>query len=342
MIRFEHSPTAMAREIAEIPLAAVRALSLGTAVSDIAGRIRGFDPRFVVICGRGSSGHAGIFLRYLFEIRAGLLVSTSAPSVVTAYRKAHDMRQILFIVISQSGRSPDLVAATEQARKSGALTVALVNNPASPVACAAELTLAMEAGPEYSVAATKTVALSMVRGAQLIAHLTGDRVLLERLDHLPARLARALACDWSAWGNSLSGARAAFVTARGYGLGTAKEIALKLTETMRLPALGYSAAELRHGPFAAVTASTPVLALRSDEATSDLVDSLVADLQSDNRSVFAAGGPDGTLAWIGDDHPICDSIALLLPAYVAIEAAARRQGFDPDRPANLSKVTETL
>src|SRR5687768_14099654 len=94
--------TAMAREIAEIPAAAVRQLSRQHAVATPAGRIRAFDPRFVVICGRGSSGHAGVFLRYLFEIRAGLLVSVAAPSVVTAYRQSHDMRQILFLVISQS------------------------------------------------------------------------------------------------------------------------------------------------------------------------------------------------------------------------------------------------
>lgn len=332
----------MAHEIAEIPAATERLLSRQSAARAVAERIRDFDPRFVVICGRGSSGHVGVFLRYLFEIRAGLLVSASAPSVVTAYRRTHDMRQIVFIVISQSGRSPDLVAATQQARESGALTVALVNDAASPAAQAAELVLPIEAGPERAVAATKTVALSMVRGAQLVAYLTADDRLAERIHGLPDRFARALGCDWSAWGNSLEQARAAFVIGRGYGLGAAREIALKLTETLRLPALGYSAAELRHGPFAAVTSTTPVLALRADDAASSLVDGLVRELESDKRSIFAAGGPAGTLPWIGDDHPICDPIVMLLPAYLAIERTARGLGFDPDRPPNLSKVTETL
>lgn len=342
MIRLDRTSTAMAQEIAEIPAAAERLLSQQCAASVIADRVRDFNPQFVVICGRGSSGHAGVFLRYLFEVRAGLLVSTSAPSVVTAYRQTHDMRQIVFIVVSQSGRSPDLVAATRQARKSGALTVALVNDTASPAADAAELVLSIEAGPEHAVAATKTVALSMMRGAQLVAHLMQDQLLVQAIGRLPRRFEEALACDWSAWGDSLQDARAAFVTARGYGLGTAKEIALKLTETMRLPALGYSAAELWHGPFAAVTPRTPVLALSSDAASSELVDRLVRELASDGRSVFAVGGQNGTLPWIDDDHPICDPIAMLLPAYVAIEQAARQQGFDPDRPANLNKVTETL
>jgi glucosamine--fructose-6-phosphate aminotransferase (isomerizing) len=334
--------TAMAREIAEIPAAAERQLSRQQAVATTAGRIRAFDPRFVVICGRGSSGHAGVFLRYLFEIRAGLLVSVAAPSVVTAYRQSHDMRQILFLVISQSGRSPDLVAATRQARESGALTLALVNDAESPVAHAAELVLEIGAGHERSVAATKTVALSMLRGAQLVAELTADAGLSARIQRLPPRLARALACDWSAWSDSLKTARAAFVTARGYGLGTAREIALKLNETMRLPALGYSAAELKHGPFAAVTSATPVLALRLDDETSGLLDDVVGELQGESRSIFTAGGPGGTLPWIGDDHPICDPIVMLLPAYIAIEQAARAQGFDPDSPPHLSKVTETL
>lgn len=342
MIQPDRTSTAMAQEIAEIPAAAQRLLSQQRAAGAIADRIRDFNPKFVVICGRGSSGHAGVFLRYLFEVRAGLLVSTSAPSVVTAYRQTHDMRQIVFIVISQSGRSPDLVAATAQARKSGALTVALVNDTASPAADAAELVLSIEAGPEHAVAATKTVALSMMRGAQLVAQLMQDDLLMQAIERLPRRFDEALACDWSPWGDSLQDAPAAFVTARGYGLGTAREIALKLTETMRLPALGYSAAELRHGPFAAVTSRTPVLALRSDAAASELIDRLVRELASANRPVFAVGGQNGTLPWIDDDHAICDPIAMLLPAYVAIEQAARHQGFDPDRPANLSKITETL
>ena len=342
MIRSEASPSSMAREVAEIPAAAERLLSGTQRVVAVAQRIREFDPRFVVICGRGSSGHVGIFLRYLIEVRAGLLVSFSAPSVVTTYRQTHDMRQILFVVISQSGRSPDLIASTDQARRSGALTVALVNDPASPVAAAAELVIPIEAGPEHSVAATKTVALSMVQSAQLVAHVTADQELIDGIARLPRRFHAALSSDWTAWGSCLEVARAAFVIARGYGLGTAKEIALKLNETMQLPASGYSAAELRHGPLAAVTPHTPLLALSSSEAASALVDGLVRDMNGTGRVAFAAGGAAGTLPWIGDDHPACDAITMLLPAYIAIEQAARRQGFDPDRPTNLVKVTETF
>lgn len=334
--------TAMAREIAEIPAAAKSLLAQFDEIAAIAERIRKSKRHFIVICGRGSSGHVGVYLRYLFETRLGLLVSAAAPSVVTAYRRPSDMRHVIFIVISQSGRSPDLVTATRLAREFGALTIALVNEVDSPVATEAELVLPVRAGPEHAVAATKTVALSMVAGAQLIAALTDDQDLTHALDRLPQRLTAALACDWSAWSERLHAAPAAFVIGRGYGFGPAREIALKLTESMQIPALGYSAAELRHGPRAAVTPATPVLVLRQNDEAAATVDDLIRDLTKEKETVFAAGGPAGTLPWIGDDHPICDPIAMLLPAYIAIERATRQRGLDPDKPRYLSKVTHTL
>ena len=334
--------TAMAREIAEIPDAARRLIAHSYQVDAIARQIRAAQPRVVVVCGRGSSGHVGTYLRYLFETRLGLLESAAAPSIVTAYRRPPEMRDALFVLISQSGRSPDLVTATQVARSAGALTLAVVNDRNSPAAAVSNLVLPICAGPEYAVAATKTVALSMVAVAQLVAHLAEDAELTGALNRLPDRLQDALACDWSAWGDSLLTAPAAFVAARGYGLGTGREIALKMTEALRLPALGYSAAELRHGPRAAITPETPVIVLRQNDESAVAVDELVRDLRAANETVFLAGGPDSTLPWIGDDHPVCDPIAMLPPAYKAIEATARRRGLDPDRPEHLSKVTHTL
>lgn len=334
--------TAMAKEIAEIPEVARRLIARSYEINPLVDRIRAARPRVVVVCGRGSSGHVGVFLRYLFETHVGLLVSAAAPSIVTAYQRPPDMRDALFILISQSGRSPDLVTATEVARSSGALTLAIVNDAQSPAAAASHLVLPIEAGREHAVAATKTVALSMLAGAQLVAQLTGDTKLVDGLKGLPDRLQDALGCDWSVWSDSLVSAPAAFVAARGYGLGTGREIALKMTEALRLPALGYSAAELRHGPRAAITPETPVLVLRQNDESAAAVDELTRDLRDANETVFLAGGPDSTLPWIGDDHPVCDPIAMLVPAYTAIEAAARHRGLDPDRPAHLTKVTRTL
>ena len=335
--------TRMAAEIAEIPTAAEHLLRDKQAlITEIAQRVDAANPRVVVMCGRGSSGHVGVYLRYLFETKLGLLVSAAAPSVVTAYKGRPDMRDVLFVVISQSGRSPDLIAATQAARALGALTLAIVNEADSPAADASDLVLPIGAGPERAVAATKSVVASMIAGAQIVAALTHDDALAVCLRKMPERLARAQDCDWLAWSETVLHAPAAFVAARGYGFGCVREIALKLTETLRVPALGFSAAELRHGPRAAITAATPVLLLRQNDGTAATVDGLLSDLRDAGETVFAAGGPDGSLPWIGDDHPICDPVTMLMPAYRAIEAAARRGGLDPDNPPHLSKVTRTL
>lgn len=334
--------TAMARETAEIPGVADRLLKRNEAILAVADRIGAAKPRMVVTCGRGSSGHVGTYLRYLFEARLGVPVSAAAPSVMTAYRRRPDMRGALFIVVSQSGRSPDLVVATKTARTLGALTLAIVNDEDSPAAEAAELLLPIEAGPERAVAATKTVTLSMLAGAQLVAALAQDDDLVEALNRLPGRLRDALACDWSHWSRRLEGAPGAFIAGRGYGLATARELALKTMEVLRIPALGYSAAELRHGPRAAITAVTPVLVLRQNDEAAAGIDELIRDLNEEHLFVFSAGGASGTLPWIGDDHPICDPVAMLLPAYLAIEREARRRGLDVDNPPHLRKVTCTL
>jgi len=337
-----HTVSAMKRETAEIPAAAERLVARSEGFAPIVERIEQAKPRIIVFCGRGSSGHIGVYLRYLVEARLGLLGSAAAPSVVTAYQRPPEMRDALFIVVSQSGRSPDLVDATQMARKFGALTLAIVNDENSPAAAASELVLPIGAGTEHAVAATKTVALSMIAGAQLVATLARDDDLNDSLRHLPLRLSGALACDWSAWANCAAGAPAAFVVGRGYGLGCVREIALKVAEILRVPALGYSAAELRHGPRASISPITPVLVLRQNDQAAATVDDLVRDLDDAGERVFTAGGAAGTLPWIGDGHPVCDPVLMLIPAYRAIEAAARRRGFDPDNPPYLSKVTRTL
>ena len=333
--------TFMAEEIAECPQAAARLLA-GSTVDAIARKLSGREVSFVVVCGRGSSGHAGVYLRYLIETHLAYVVSASAPSIITSYRKAPHVAGALFVVISQSGRSPDLVAATRAAREGGALTLAIVNEAESPAAQAAELVLPIAAGRERAVAATKTVVNSMAACAQLVARWAEDDELDAAVARLPGRLAEAQALDWSAWMKTLDGHPTPFVTGRGHGFGTIREIALKMAETLRLPALAYSAAELRHGPRAALGPATPVLALRQNDEVAQSVDALVWDLRGQGVPVEVCGGPLGTLPWLPDDHPACDPIVMLIPAYRAIEAEARARGFDPDSPPSLTKVTETL
>ena len=333
--------TFMADEIAECPEAASRLLD-SPDIEAIARALRRRSFSFVVVCGRGSSGPAGVYLRYLIETHLGYVVSASAPSIITSYRKVPSVDGALFIVISQSGRSPDLVAATRAARRGNALTLAIANDPNSPAAEAAHLVLPIEAGHERAVAATKTVVNSLIACAELVGRWADDEALGAAVERLPARLVRALDLDWSAWTATLKGTPTPFVTGRGHGFGTIREVALKMSETLRLPALAYSAAELRHGPRAALGQSTPVLALRQNDEVAEGVDALVRDLRQQGVPVEVCGGPLGTLPWMPDDHPACDPIAMLIPAYRSIEAEARARGFDPDSPPSLSKVTETL
>jgi glucosamine--fructose-6-phosphate aminotransferase (isomerizing) len=334
--------SAMAQEICESADVASRIDRNRNAIADLARRLDIGAAPLGVLCGRGSSGHAGVFLRYLIETRLHLPVSASAPSVITAFRKPLTLRNALFIVISQSGRSPDLVAATQSARAAGARTVAIVNAVSSPVAEAAEFVIPIEAGPEHAVAATKTVIGSLAAGARLVAELAGDAALKSALDRLPERLHRALGLDWSEVAGDLAAASAAFVASRGLGLSSAREIALKLAEVLRLPALGFSAAELQHGPRAALSSNTPVIMLRLVDETAATIDQLARDLREHQIPLHLCGGPASTLQWIGDEDPATDAITMLIPAYRLIERTARAWGFDPDRPPKLSKVTETF
>ena len=334
------APSAMASEVAESAAVVSRILRNRPVIREIARQLDIGASSLAVLCGRGSSGHVGVFLRYLIETRLGLPVSTSAPSVITAFRKTLALRDALFIVVSQSGRSPDLVAATMSARASGARTVAIVNAVRSPVADAAEFVIPIDAGPEKSVAATKSVVGCMAAGAELVAAWAGDTGLASALDRLPNRLDRALTLDWSEVSDDLAGATAVFIASRGLGLSSAREIALKMAEILQLPALGFSAAELLHGPRAALSSRTPVIVLRMKDETSPTVDALVSELSAQRIAVHVCGAA-GTLPWLGDDDPASDAITMLVPAYRMIESTARKWGFDPDRPPNLSKITET-
>jgi glucosamine--fructose-6-phosphate aminotransferase (isomerizing) len=332
----------MASELRESSHVVARIVRNRAAMGDVARRLGIGAAPLCVVCGRGSSGHAGVFLRYLIETRLRLPVSASAPSVVTAFRTPLKLRDALFIVISQSGRSPDLVAATRSARAAGARTIAIVNAAASPVANEAEFVIPVEAGDEHSIAATKTVIASMVAGAALIAELAGDDALRGAIDRLPERLALALALDWSCIADDLAGASAVFVAGRGLALGSVREIALKLSEILRLPSIGVSAAELQHGPRAALSARTPVIMMRLADETAATVDALAKELRAQDFALHLAGGPLGSLPWLSDDDSVTDAITLLVPAYRMIEQAARAWGFDPDRPPRLSKITETF
>jgi glucosamine--fructose-6-phosphate aminotransferase (isomerizing) len=323
--------------------------ALRTAAPDtldrLAAALRAGAPRFAIVCGRGSSGHAGTYLRYLLGLRGGLIAAEASPSILTVHRATPAMADALFILLSQSGRSPDLVASAQAARAAGAETVAIVNDAASPAAQACAHVVPILAGPERAVAATKTVVNTVVAGAGLVAAIAGDAALDAALDRLPAQLARALELDWSVWGDRLRAGAPTTILARGPALAVAQELALKLAECAGVPALAYSTAEFRHGPRAALAAGATALVLRSDDASAPDTDALVVDLRAQGARVFVAGASPAerdALPVVGVEDPHLDPVVMLIPAYGAIEAASRRLGRDPDAPPGLSKVTRTL
>ncbi len=333
------------REEAQDSAAAVRrCLAQHATFAALAARLRALDPALVMVCARGSSGHAGTFLRYLLARDLGVVAAAAMPSIASLYHRPQRLRGALFVAISQSGRSPDLIVASEAARAAGALTVALVNHAASPLAAACELVIDIAAGPERSVAATKSVLASLAAGLALTAAWTGDAALAAALVRLPERLVAACALDWSALSAELGRVDRMFTLGRGPGLAIAAEAALKLAETTGVAGLAYSSAELPHGPRALAGPDFPVLGFIQADAGQTGSAALLADLASRGTPVFAAGLAGAgivRLPTVAPDHPDTDLLPQLVSFYLAAEAAARALGYDPDHPPGLRKVTRT-
>lgn len=313
------------------------------ALASLGARLRASPPDVVVTCARGSSDHAATYGKYLIETMVGVPVASAAPSVVSLFDAPVSTRRALCIAISQSGRSPDLLATVEAHAKAGAEVVALVNDEESPLATMADTLLALCAGPERSVAATKSCIAAMAGLAALVAAWSGDAGLQAALEALPGQLERAVTLDWSAGVAPLVDARQMFVIGRGYGFGVAQECALKLKETCQLQAEPFSAAEVRHGPMAIVGEGFPVLALATSDAAGDDV-MAVADLFADRGATVLAAhaGDDRAQLPALDAHPALQPILMLASFYGLAEALSRRRGLDPDQPPHLAKVTRTL
>ncbi|HEY8004366.1 MAG TPA: SIS domain-containing protein [Phenylobacterium sp.] len=335
----------MFREAAEAPAMVAAQLRLNApAVRALAEQLRASPPRAVVTFARGSSDNAATYLRYLVETRAGVMTASAAPSVSSVYEAAPGMQGMLCVVISQSGRSPDLLASAQAASVAGALVVAMVNDEASPLAAQADMTIPLRAGPEISVAATKSYIAALSAAAQLVAFWLDDAELIAALDGLPDLLARAWTQAWPEAQTRLLDAAQMYVLGRGIGFGVAQEAALKFKETCGLHAEAFSSAEVRHGPMALVGAGFPVLAFAQDDETRPGVETAVAACAAQGAEVMKAGGADqaGVCHLAAPSaHPVLEPIAFVQSFYrMACELAVAR-GFDPDRPPHLSKVTET-
>ena len=307
-------------------------------------RLRLFAPRAVVTCARGSSDHAATFAKYLIETRLGVLTSSAAPSVSSVYDTRPDLANAVCLAISQSGASPDLLAAVGKAREAGALVIALVNAKDSPLARLADHLVPLCAGVERSVAATKSFIASLAATVHLVSCWAEDRELSEALRKAPKHLEKAWSLDWRAAVERLRSATDLFVVGRGIGLGVAQEAALKLKETCGLHAEAVSAAELRHGPMALVRAGFPVLVFSQNDEARAGIETLAAELIAREADVMIAGSRcQGALHLPWEPaHPVIEPMLIAQTFYRMANALSLARGLDPDHPPNLSKVTETV
>jgi glutamine---fructose-6-phosphate transaminase (isomerizing) len=330
-----HTLTAMARETAEAPEAVARMLSANrNALKEIGRLYRTRKPSHIVTCARGSSDHAASYFKYLAEIRLGLPCCSLGASVVSVYGAKLALRDTLLLTISQSGRSPDILAFQAEAKRAGVPTLAITNDETSPLAAEADLCLPLHAGPEKSVAATKTFIASAALAAAIVAQGADDDLLLQALDKLPADLARANALRWAEAEDVIAGSTSLYVLGRGPSLPMAGEAALKLKETCGLHAEAYSAAEVRHGPMEIVGKDFPVIAFAPADASSATMDETLKQLAEAGAAVVR---PEH----VATGHLLLDPIAIIQSFYGSADRIARRLGRDPDHPRLLMKVTKT-
>lgn len=311
--------------------------------------LRARPPAFAVTVARGSSGHAANYARALFESALGLVTGPAVPSSVTLYGARLRLENALVLTVSQSGQSPDLLAVVEHARQAGAVTLALVNEEASPLARAAEHVLPLLAGPERSVAATKSFLCSLSAAASLVAAWRPEPALESGLAALPDRLRQAASADWSAARPILARARSMLVTGRGYGFPVAQEMATKLKETCLLHAEALSAAELLHGPVALVHDGFPVLLLAQRDETLPGVLDVARRLREQGAHLLVASAVPEALDLAHTPlplpaplHPMLDPLAAAQAFYMLAADASVDRGLDPDNPPALSKVTKTV
>ena len=316
----------------------------GVAIDALADTLRHTSVRAVVTVARGSSDHAASHFSYMLLTRVGVWVASMPPSAITLHHTPIDATGMAAISFSQSGQSPDLVAAMNGLSERGALTAAFVNDVKSPLALGVRHCIDLAAGPEKSIAATKSFVAQLMAGTTLVASWSRDDALLRALKHLPDTLSQALASDWSAAITPLVAADRLLVIARGASLAIAAEMALKFKEVCGIQAEAFSAAEVKHGPMALIGAGYHLLVLAPRGPEQAEVLAFAADMRGQGASVLVAtpgGHPDAQLPIAIAEQEVLDGVSAVQSFYVMVEALARARGLDPDQPPRLKKVTLT-
>lgn len=345
-------PSTFETEIREQPQTLGRLLHDGRGSTEVvAERIRAFRPRFLVLAARGSSDNAARYAQYLFGIRHGLTVALATPSVQTRYGGSPSVEGALVVGVSQSGQSPDLLAVVADARRQGALTLAVTNDAGSPLAQAAGLCLPLLAGKERAVAATKTYTGELLAFAMLSAALMGADEAWAQLGCLPewVRLAVERNVGMESLARAYREAVRLVVVGRGWNFSTAFEVALKIKETSYVTAEPYSFADFLHGPVAMVDRSLPLVAVAPTGRMDDEADALLEIARKHDAPLAVISDREALLSraevalWLPPGVPEWLSpIVAVVPGQIFALALALTRGLEPDAPRGLSKVTHTL
>lgn len=313
-------------------------LSNKAVYQQLAEKIRAFEPAFVYMVGRGTSDHAGVFARYLIEVELGVVVAAAAPSVASLFSRQLKLNKALVLLISQSGRSEDLLAQGRAAKQSGALVVALVNDISSPLAALADYAIPLLAGPEKAVAATKSYLCTLSALLQLVAHWKQDQALLDALDSLPAALQQVVEQPAQLHAEHIKTLRHSVVLGRAFGYAISREIALKIKEVCGIQAEAFSSAEFLHGPISLLNQPLTLLNVQLHDESTEAHEAQIAEVKK-------RGGVVLTLALNAEQqamHPRLQPLLLMQRFYLDIEAVALALGHNPDAPVGLNKVTSTL
>ncbi|MBB4907319.1 SIS domain-containing protein [Actinophytocola algeriensis] len=335
----------MAEEVAEQPAVFDSLVARRSDVAAVARLIAGRRPRFALLAARGSSDHAALYAKYLIEVLLQLPAGLVSPSTTTLYGARPDFTDVLYLSVSQSGGSPDLVAATEAARAQGALTVAVTNTPSSPLSDAAELSVDIKAGEELAVAATKTYTATLLSLYLLVDAVRGGSG--EAVAGIGELSATALAAPIEDAVARFRDIDRVVTTGRGYSSATAAEAALKLAETSYLGARSYSGADLLHGPVAAIDDRTGVVAVTSTGHGGAAMRDVVSTVHGRGASVLAVGSAAADVSadlriQVPETAEEVAPILEILPLQRLALALALARGGDPDNPRGLNKVTRTL
>jgi glutamine---fructose-6-phosphate transaminase (isomerizing) len=337
-------------EILEQPDAIGRLLAAGRPQVDAVARaVRARQPRFGVLAARGSSDHAGLYAQYLLGAWCRLPVALATPSVLTIYDRVPRYEDALVLGISQSGRSPDIVRVLEEAGGGGALTLAITNDRDSPLAAVAQYVIELRAGPERSIAATKTYTNQLIAVAMLALALRGDRQAADELSRVPASVEAAFTTGAAAEEAARRHHHVdrCVVLGRGYDYPTSREWSLKLQELARVLAHGYSAADFEHGPAALAGPDLTVLAVAASRAPRPAVVELLGRLRAVGCDVLTIGDP-GLGPEAGAILPVPAGlpdwlmpIVAIVPGQLYAYHLTRAKGLDPDAPRGIQKVTLT-